>query len=878
MSRKYLLLLILPVIFFSCKNTETVVETPKVFNIDTIRISPPKFVGYQETATKSFDLVHTRLEVSFDWEKQYLYGKANLTLSPWFYPSDTLTLDAKGFELHQVGLINNEEGFQELKYTYDGAQIHIQLDKTYQHEDTMMVFIDYTAKPNELEAGGSAAITSDKGLYFINPLGLEPGKPRQIWTQGETEASSCWFPTIDKPNQKTTQEIRMTVDSQYTTLSNGLLVESTINPDGTRTDHWKQTLPHAPYLFMMTVGEFAQVDTNWQGMPMGYYVEKAYKKDVPAIFGNTPEMLSFFSARLGYKYPWEKYSQIVVRDYVSGAMENTTANLYFSMLQRTTKEIEDYNYESIIAHELIHQWFGDLLTCESWSNLPLNESFANYGEYLWEEHKYGNYAAEQHRLGEWAGYLAESKGKKEKLIRFYYEDKEDMFDAHSYNKGGLILNHFRNILGDDAFFAAVQYYLKENEFQPVEYTQLRLAFEKVTGQDLNWFFEQWFLSAGHPVLEISYEYVEPRKSVKVNIKQLQRNEKKDIPVFRIPMYVDIYEGGKVRREKIVLEEEEETFTFYYDTKPDLINVDATKTLPAEKEDNHTLEEWVFMYNNAPEYFDKIEALNALLMYTDSSVAVKTLLKAMEHEYPGIREHVVNRIPLEKRMDEYEKIKGRLIKIAKDDPDHEVATSAMYRLVNIADESLMPVFDDVLNKNRSYTLTAATLEAVLEVDLSKAYDYAQKFDTETNAEVISTVSTIYAEMANKADQDFYETMTPKTIGYEKYALLSDYGDFLATQDPEVIRKAIPMLEAYARYAGAWWDKYAAASSIHTVIIELRSQVRTIEDEANSGDRPNSLAQGDVKPLKDLLDELESLLKDIKDKETDKSLKNRYKNLY
>lgn len=878
MSRHYLLLLLIPMFLYSCKNTETVVEAPRVYNLDTIRITPPKFVGYQETATKAFDLIHTRLDVRFDWEKQYLYGKANLTLSPWFYATDSLTLDAKGFDLHQVGLINNAEGFQELKYTYDGAKLKIQLDKTYKKGDTLMIFVDYTAKPNELEAGGSAAITSDKGLYFINPLGKEPGKPRQIWTQGETEASSCWFPTIDKPNQNTTQEILMTVDSQFVTLSNGLLVESTRNMDGTRTDHWQQTLPHAPYLFMMTVGDFAQVDTNWQGMPMAYYLEHAYKKDAQAIFGNTPEMLSFFSARLGYKYPWEKYSQIIVRDYVSGAMENTTANLYFSMLQRTTKELEDYGYESIIAHELIHQWFGDLLTCESWSNLPLNESFANYGEYLWEEHKYGNYSAEQHRLGEWAGYLAESKGKKEKLIRFYYEDKEDMFDAHSYNKGGLILNHFRNLLGDEAFFAAVQLYLEQNEFQPVEYNNLRLAFEEVTGEDLNWFFEQWFLSAGHPVLEISYEYNEPRKSVKVNIKQLQRNEEKDIPVFRLPMYVDIYEGGEVRREKIVLEGEEESFTFYYKTKPDLVNVDATKTIPAEKDDQHTMQEWIFMYNNAPQYFDKIEALNALLLYVDSSAAVKTLLKALEHEYPGIREHVVNRIPLEKRMDSYETIKGRLIKIAKDDSNNEVATAAMYRLANIADESLMPVFTDVLEENRSYILTAATLEAIMEVDIKLAYGFAQKFDKETNAEVLSTVSAIYTEIANKADQDFYETMTPKTIGYEKYALLSDYGDFLAPQDPVVIRKGIPMLETFARHAGTWWDKYAAASSIHTIIMELRSQVRSIEGEVNSGDTPNALAQGDIKPLQDLLDELEAMLNDIKSKETNKTLISRYKNLY
>ena len=214
-----------------------------------------------------------------------------------------------------------------------------------------------------------------KGLYFINPKGEEKDKPTQIWTQGETEANSVWMPTIDKPNQKTTQEIYMTVPAKYVTLSNGLLISQKKNADGTRTDYWKMDLPHAPYLFFMGVGDFAIVKDSYKGKEVSYYVEKEYAPVARSIFGNTPEMMKFFSEKLGVEYPWQKYAQIVGRDYVSGAMENTTATLHQESAYQNARELVDgIRWEGTIAHELFHQWFGDLVTAESWSNLTVNES------------------------------------------------------------------------------------------------------------------------------------------------------------------------------------------------------------------------------------------------------------------------------------------------------------------------------------------------------------------------------------------------------------------------------------------------------------------------------------------------------------------------
>ena len=435
-------------------------------NLDTLEVTVSRENPYRGSATKYFDLINTKLEVKFDYQKQYLNGKATITLKPHFYPQTELILDAKQFDIHQISLVTGEGSSAGLRYSYDSLQLKIQLDKEYNRDQTLKIFIDYTAKPNERRSGGSAAITDDKGLYFINPLGTDSIKPTQIWTQGETESNSCWFPTIDKPNQKSTEEIYITHLKKYVSLSNGVMVSSTNVNDSLVTDYWKLDLPCAPYLFMMAVGDFAIVLDRWRDIPVNYYVENKYAPYARQIFGNTPQMMEFFSQKLGFDFPWPKYSQIVVRDYVSGAMENTSATLHGEFMQRTSRELLDETREEVISHELFHQWFGDLVTTESWSNIPLNESFATYGEYLWNEHKYGREFADYKFRDDYRKYLGEAKnGKNVDLIRFHYDDREDMFDSHSYAKGGQVLHYLRKAVGDEAFFKSLELYLKTNQFK-----------------------------------------------------------------------------------------------------------------------------------------------------------------------------------------------------------------------------------------------------------------------------------------------------------------------------------------------------------------------------------------------------------------------------
>jgi aminopeptidase N len=702
----------------------------------------PQDTSWKKIYRASYDrvnnLVHTKLDVRFDYDKSYLYGKEWLTLKPHFYATDSLLLDAKGMDIKEVAMMKGVTKTP-LKYTYDGMQLNVKLDKTYTRNDSYTIYIDYVSKPNELKVKGSAAITDAKGLYFINPKGEDPGKPTQIWTQGETEGSSVWFVTIDKPNQKTTQEISMTVPAKYVTLSNGLLKSQKKNTDGTRTDYWKMDLPHAPYLFFMGVGDFSIVkDVPYKGKEVSYYVEKEYAPYAKGIFGNTPEMMKFFSEKLGVDYPWSKYSQIVGRDYVSGAMENTTATLHQDGAYQNNRQLADGNaWEETIAHELFHQWFGDLVTAESWSNLTVNESFANYSEYLWDEYKYGKDYADEHNFEDMQGYIMSGSENKD-LVRFHYADKEDMFDAVSYNKGGRILHMLRNYVGDEAFYKSLNNYLNTNKFKAGEAGQLRLAFEEVTGKDMNWFWNQWYYSSGHPKLKISYNYDIPGIA-NVYIEQTQKTGN----IFKLPVAVDIYTGNTKQRQTLWIENKLDSFSFPYSTKPDLINVDADKILLAEKTDNKSEENFIAQWKNAKNYLDRKEALDFFAKKSMPEVA-----KGLNDRYAGLRRYTIQKIsttPYKTDAVVLESIEN----IAKTDRDKKTKAAAISFLVKNGNAKYLPLYQQMVNDS-SYTVAGAALKGLIALDKANAYSIAKKYSKDAKGSLGTAVTDILLEQGTEAD--------------------------------------------------------------------------------------------------------------------------------
>lgn len=772
---------------------------------------------YNPSATRTHDLIHTKLDVSFDWSKQYLNGKAVLELKPIYKPSQEVRLDAKGFDLHKVALLS-PAGQVQLTYRYENNKdLYITLDRAYQVGEVFRLYISYTAKPNELPLGGSAAITSDKGLYFINPLNEEVGKPQQIWTQGETESSSCWFPTIDRPNERCTQEIYMTVEDRFKTLSNGVLVNSIKNSDGTRTDYWKQSLPHAPYLFAMVIGEFAVVEEEWDGKLLQYYVEPKYANDAKAIFRYTPQMLTFFSDKLGVEYPWEKYSQAIVRDYVSGAMENTTAVIFGDFVQKTERELIDNSdlNEGIVAHELIHHWFGDLVTCESWANLPLNESFATYGEYLWFEHKYGRDAADYVRKSSVSGYMNQAmvNGDKHPLIHYGYNDKEEMFDAHSYNKGGAILHMLRYYVGDDAFFKSLQLYLNDNKYQAAEADHLRLAFEEVTGQDLHWFFDQWFFTKGHPDLEFTKVYDAGRKEVTVTVEQKQSI--KESTLYKLPFAIDVYtsSSSKPKRVEVMVDQAKQTFTIPVSREPLWVAIDAERVLLAKRSYKLTTDEYIQQFKLSKRYEDRAQALSQLRYQQEGNAAAQQVYElALNDPFWMIRRSAVDGIDVPKGDT---RILNKLVSLAQKDPRSHVRAAALERLGELGQPEFLAVAETAIKSDRSYLVSAAGLQAIYANDPAKGVQYAERLQNSNNTATLLAIAYIFQKTGDRNYLSFFEDNWKKTDNYALFTFLSRYAGLLeGTNDETLIRDKSDYLKDMATNSATnTWGRYAAATAIN-----------------------------------------------------------------
>ncbi|MBJ6108527.1 M1 family metallopeptidase [Hymenobacter sp. BT523] len=754
----------------------------------------PAEAPLQPAATILTDVLDTKLDVRFDYKKQYLLGTAILTLRSHFYPQSELVLDAKGFDVQKIELVGEKKN-KSLNYNYNRRKLVIALDHPYPRSMPYQVRIVYVAKPNELPQGGSAAITSDKGLYFINPLGTDKNKPRQIWTQGETESSSCWFPTIDKPNQRMTQEISMTVEKQFKTLSNGSLISSHANADGTRTDTWKLSQPHAPYLATLVVGDFAVVNDSWHGKPVDYYVEPQYAGTARAIFGHTPEMLDFFSKKLGVEYPWEKYAQVAVRDYVSGAMENTTATTHGSSIQATKRELLDANYqtgETVIAHELFHHWFGDYVTCESWANLPLNESFADYSEYLWAEYKYGADEASLVQEIKLNNYLEEATAKREPLIRYRYVNREDMFDRHSYDKGGRVLHMLRKYVGDEAFFASLNRYLTQNKQSAVEISKLRTAFEETTGEDLTWFFNQWFMQRGHPELRITHTYANGQVALRVQ----QVQDTLFQPIYRLPVSVAVWTNGNQPTEhRITVTKADQTFTLPSGQKPTLVKFDSENQLLAQIDEERSQDELVFQFYHARTYQQKAEVLE-LLQNKTSEMSVSSLLRnALNDKFWNVRRLALDHLR-RYRGPEPEGMRKDIQRVATTDRSSRVRAQAITTLATFPDGNYVNIYNAALNDS-SALVAAAALRVLAKKPEPTTRQQVAAIEYTSGASLIPAIADYYALNGGLDQYQWFLRRLPDVGENDLYAYFQSFGTLMTHIPPVERDKGIKILEDYAR---------------------------------------------------------------------------------
>ena len=795
---------------------------------------------YRATPEKKTALRHTKLKVDFNFSNQTLNGEEWLTAAPFFYPSDSLILDAKTMLIHQVAL-DQQGKLQNLPYSYKDDLLRIKLPKKYQKDENYTVYIKYTAQPEKVPNNGNLSISDTKGLYFINPEGKPEGYPRQIWTQGEAESSSCWFPTIDKPNQKTTQEIEMTVPDSFVTLSNGLL-KSSEKKGNLRTDYWVMDKPHAPYLFFMGAGEFAVVkDTPWRGkVPVEYYVEKDYAPLAKKLFGNTSEMMTFFSERFGYDYPWAKYAQIIVRDFVTGAMENTTAVSHSESAYQSEEALNDQNYwEYIIAHELAHHWFGDLVTAESWANLTVNESFANYSEYLWLAHKYGKDVADYHLRNNTQQYHQRPDDFKKDLVRFDYTSTDDMFDMVSYNKGGAILHMLRHYLGDEAFFQAITDYLKTYAYSNGEAHQLRLSFEKISGKDLSWFFNQWYFGNGNPTVKVEKYYDTTKKQLTVKITQLQSEDL----FFQFPLDIDIYQDNKPIRHTVwVNARQENAFTFAVSKAPALVNINPEGIVVMQEQYPKTIKEYLFQIQHAPELKSRLEAIS----YLEAGKGKEVVLAALRDPYFKIRKAALE------LLEGYQLTKKDLAlveKIATSDPENLARAAAIWVLNNQEDKRYTALYEKALTVP-SAAIKNAALDGIARTNPSRAKQFLEKAnpaDLEGD-QLLGFVSVITQYKMDK----YLPSMMPYLVNYS----------FLVEDEPQ---RASDFKKAYL-----WAMSLDNTSLVQQVQQALKDYTQEENDEKVKQDLAKMLDEGiaqkkkltDTATVKEQIQMLEELKSKIK----------------
>lgn len=796
--------------------------------LDTVDfvINADETLPYQQPADRTLNVLHMELDLRFNWEEEEVLGTAILTASPYFGALDTLTLDARGFEIKAVSWNQGDSSYSSA-YQYDGEKLHLIPTERLRMGDTTKFTIDYIARPTRLEKGDGRAITSAQGLYFINPRKELEGKPTQIWSQGETTYNSGWFPCVDEPHEKFTQEIFLTVDTSLQTLSNGAMMYQSLNEDGTRTDYWKQDQPHSTYLTMIAIGSWAVHKDAWRDMPVWYYVDQEYAEDAAAIFGNTPEMLSFYSEVLGVDYPWAKYHQVVVEDFVSGAMENTSAVIHGDFVQLTQRELIDESHEDVIAHELFHHWFGDLVTCESWPQITMNEGFATYGEYLWKAHKYGLQHARYHLHKDAQRYFTDAEMRAKPLIRYRYDTPDDLFDSHSYQKGGLVIHMLRTELGDDAFFKGLTHYLNKHAFGTVEDDELRQSMEELSGLDLRWFFDDWYNMAGHPEMKIRWEHDSAWSQLRLNLSQEQESERP----FRQHASVVVAYPTSIDTHRVWVDEWNEQFTFNLSTKPLWYAVDPEHDLLWERDAEKPEEAWLAQLEQNITFHPLNDAMAALK--PDSEARSERLQSALfemmrsERYFEKTRYGAVEQLFGLSDLDTTKAL-AMLNACFADDASSHVRSVALFAMDSLlADGLSLEIIERALN-DTSFKVMRSALSLMLERDPCKGLSFTETFSSEEKAALITWLSRLHATCGAAESLPFFQTAGNDLSGFERFLFNNDFGNYAQVAGTEAVYDTlVKQLSKEALSETSWWARLAALQSLEKAERFYASEVDSLE---------------------------------------------------
>ncbi len=578
---------------------------------------------------------HICLDLHLDLSNQSYSGTCKIRLNPVRSGIDRLTLDAVNLQIKQTQVDGASQTFD-----YDGEQLQIHLAPSTNAGQPITIAIDYQVEKPQ------------RGLYFIGPDAHYPNKPVQVWTQGEDEDSRYWFPCFDYPGQLATSEIRVRVPKPYLAISNGELIGTETAGDD-KIYHWRQNEVHPTYLMTLAVGDFAELRDEWQGKPVTYYVEKGREADAKRTMGKTPEMMEFFSQTYGYPYPYPKYAQVCVDDFIFGGMENTSTTLLTDRcLLDERAAIDNRNAESLVAHELAHQWFGDLVVIKHWSHAWIKEGMASYAEVLWTNHTCGSQEAAYYLLGEARNYLNEDRSRyRRPIVTHIYREAIELYDRHLYEKGACVYHMIRAELGDELFFKAIRTFVQDNAHRTVETIDLLRAIEKATGRNLQFLFDQYVFRGGHPDFKVAYSWDGDSQLAKVTITQTQAKAgdssvQSGLFDLKIPIGFGYLKAGNAptfQTLSVRVHEYEQSFYFPLAEKPQFIRFDVgnhyLKTVTLE----YPLAELKMQLKHDPDPVARIYAAEAIAK-KGGLEAVQALEAVLQEDtFWGVRAEVAEKL-------------------------------------------------------------------------------------------------------------------------------------------------------------------------------------------------------------------------------------------
>lgn len=512
---------------------------------------------------RSYDLQHIRLDLTFDWDQKKVSGKVTYRLVPLNSGFREVRLNQG--DLNITGVTDAAQ--KSLVYAADDSFLVVKLPEAYDAGKPIEFSVAYWAKPR-------------KGLYFVGPDSGYPTKPKQIWSQGEDEDNHFWFPCWDFPNDRATSEMVATVPETWTVVSNGRLVEVKPNPaQKTKTFHYSQEQPHVTYLISVVAGEFEKYADDFDGTPVEYYVPLGTgEAKARRSFGITPDAVKFFSEKIGFRYPYAKYAQSAVTDFIYGGMENISATTQTDRTLHAEVSEPVVSSEGLVAHELAHQWWGDLVTCNEWAHAWLNEGFATYFASLYTEHHRGKDEFQYEMLNHARAYISEDENEyRRPIVDNWYTDSDDLFDSHLYPKGGWVLHMLRGMLGDNLFWKGINNYAKTYAYQTVTTREFQKVMEEATGRSLGWFFDQWVYKGGYPRFEVHADWDEEHKVEVVKVKQTQTPDTLT-PVFRAPLIIELVDSSGTRSNPVEITQADQQFTFPASRRPLEVRFDPGNTI------------------------------------------------------------------------------------------------------------------------------------------------------------------------------------------------------------------------------------------------------------------------------------------------------------